>query len=467
MARTTKPAAQFRCTECGWDTAKWVGRCGECQAWGTVEVTGVPSAASVAATPAATPALPITRIQADGSRRRRTGIAELDRVLGGGLVPGAVVLLAGEPGVGKSTLLLDVAAKAARSGMTTLYVSGEESAAQVRMRAERTDGLDPGLYIAAVTDLGNVVAHLDEVRPELLVVDSVQTTTHLGVDGTAGGVTQVRAVAAALVREAKDRNLATVLVGHVTKDGSIAGPRALEHIVDVVLTFDGERHSSMRILRAVKNRFGPVDEIGCFDMREDGIAEISDPSGLFLSRQDHSVCGTCVTVAMEGRRPVLTEIQSLVVTSERPQMAVTGLDGSRVALTLAVLRQRARLPLYQHDVHLATVGGAVVREPAADLAAALAVASSLTDVLIPADVVAIGEVGLAGELRPVPHLERRLTEAARIGFTKAVIPAAISGSGPPRTHGMVTVDAPNLVEALRLMGLADRAAAAVGVRRPA
>jgi DNA repair protein RadA/Sms len=463
----SKSSEQFRCAECGWQAPKWVGRCGECQAWGTVERIGPPSAVSVAATPATTPALPITEIRGDESCRRHTGIAELDRVLGGGLVPGAVLLLAGEPGVGKSTLLLDVAAKAARSGATTLYVSGEESAAQVRMRAERTGGLDPRLFIAAVTDLGNVIAHLDQVRPDLLVVDSVQTTTHLGVQGTPGGVTQVRAVASALVREAKERNLATVLVGHVTKDGSIAGPRALEHVVDVVLTFDGERHSSMRILRAVKNRFGPVDEIGCFDLHEDGIAEISDPSGLFVSRQDHAVSGTCVTVTMEGRRPVLTEVQSLVVASERPHVAVSGLDSSRVLLALAVLRQRARLPLNHHDVHLATVGGAVVREPAADLATALAVASSLADVLVPPDVVAIGEVGLAGELRPVPQLERRLTEAARIGFTKAIIPATIGATAPPRTHGMVTVDAPNVSEALRLMGLDGRFAAALATSRPA
>jgi DNA repair protein RadA/Sms len=421
----------------------------------------------VAASPVSTPAVPITEVRADDSRRRHTGIAELDRVLGGGLVPGAVLLLAGEPGVGKSTLLLAVAATTARSGATTLYVSGEESAAQVRMRAERTDGLDPRLFIAAATDLGDVIAHLDQVGPDLLVVDSVQTMTHLGVDGTAGGVTQVRAVASALVREAKERNLAVVLVGHVTKDGSIAGPRALEHIVDVVLTFEGERHSSMRILRAAKNRFGPVDEIGCFDLREDGIVEISDPSGLFVSRQDHAVSGTCVTVTMEGRRPVLTEVQSLVVASERPHVAVTGLDTSRVLLALAVLRQRARLPLNQHDVHLATVGGAVVREPAADLATALAVASSLADVLVPPDVVAIGEVGLAGELRPVPQLERRLTEAARIGFTKAIIPATIGATAPPRTRGMVTVDAPNVTEALRLMGLDGRVAAALRAHRPA
>jgi DNA repair protein RadA/Sms len=458
MARTAKTSTSFRCTECGWQNAKWVGRCGECQAWGTVEQFGVPASAYARSayarpSPVSTPAVPITLVQADSSCRRHTGVVELDRVLGGGLVPGAVLLLAGEPGVGKSTLLLEVAVNAARAGSTTLYVSGEESAAQVRMRAERTNGLDERLFIATVTDLGNVLTHLDEVRPDLLVVDSIQTTTHPEVEGIAGGVTQVRAVAAALVREAKERNLATVLVGHVTKDGSIAGPRALEHIVDVVLNFEGERHSSMRILRAVKNRFGPVDEIGCFDMHDDGIVEISDPSGLFLSRQDHAVCGTCVTVVMEGRRPVLTEIQSLVVASERPRVGVAGLDASRVNLTLAVLHQRAKLILFDHDVHLATVGGANVREPAADLATALAVASSLTGAIIPADVVAIGEIGLAGELRPVPHLERRLLEAARIGFTKAIIPAVIGSTASPRTPGMVTVDAPALTEALRLLGL--------------
>ncbi len=452
----TKTSTLFRCTECGWQNPKWRGRCGECQAWGTVEQLGACAVSTARATPVRSAALPITEIRADGSRRRTTGVGELDRVLGGGLVPGAVLLLAGEPGVGKSTLLLDVAVKAARSGVTTLYVSGEESAAQVRIRAERTNGLDDRLFIAAVTDLGNVLTHLDAVRPGLLVVDSVQTTTHPDVDGVAGGVTQVRAVAATLVRVAKERNMATVLVGHVTKDGTIAGPRALEHIVDVVLNFDGERHSSMRILRAVKNRFGPVDEIGCFDMSDDGIVEISDPSGLFLSRQDHAVPGTCVTVTMEGRRPVLTEIQSLVVASQHPRTGVTGLDAARVAMTLAVLRQRAKLLLVQHDVHLATVGGARVQEPAADLAVALSVASSLAGVVIPPDVVAIGEIGLAGELRPVPHLERRLSEAARIGFTKAIIPAIAGAAGAsPRGSGIVILDAPSLGEALRLLGLAS------------
>jgi DNA repair protein RadA/Sms len=370
--------------------------------------------------------VPIGQVPIEESRSRTCGVPELDRVLGGGLVPGAVVLLAGEPGVGKSTLLLEVAAQTARVGMRTLYVSGEESAAQVRLRADRCRGVHHDLYLAAENDLGAVLSHVEQLSPELLVVDSVQTVSAAGVDGVPGGVTQVKEVTAALVRQAKSRGLATLLVGHVTKDGSVAGPRVLEHLVDVVLQFEGERSSRLRLVRAAKNRFGPVDEVGCFDLTSDGIDAVTDPSGLFVSRHHQPVPGTCVTIALEGRRPLPVEIQALVTASaaERPRRATSGLDSSRVAMVLAVLEARTGRRTSSRDVFLSTVGGARLHEPGGDLATALAVASAVSETVIPPGVVAIGEIGLAGELRRVPDLRRRLAEAARLGFTVAIVPAA-------------------------------------------
>ena len=374
-AKTRAARPSYRCSECGWETGKWVGRCGECQAWGSVaEAAAVQG--RTAAGPVSTPAVPIGQVSVEDSRARTSGVPELDRVLGGGIVPGAAVLLAGEPGVGKSTLLLEVAAATARSGLRALYVTGEESASQVRLRADRTGGIHDELYLAAETDLGAVLSHIQAVRPQLLVVDSVQTIGAADVDGVPGGVTQVKEVAAALVRVAKTQNIATVLVGHVTKDGSIAGPRVLEHLVDVVLHFEGERSSRLRMVRAVKNRFGPVDEVGCFDLSGEGIVAVTDPTGLFVARHHEPVAGTCVSVVLEGRRPILAEVQALVTpaTAERPRRTTSGLDGSRIAMIVAVLQQRARIRLHTHDVFASTVGGVRIVEPAADLASAIAVA---------------------------------------------------------------------------------------------
>jgi DNA repair protein RadA/Sms len=360
----------------------------------------------------------------------RTGVAELDRVLGDGLVPGVVALLAGEPGVGKSTLLLEVAARWARSGHTTLYVTGEESAAQVRLRAGRTNAVADQLYLAAETDLGTVLGHIEEVRPSLMVLDSVQTIGTAEADGSPGGVTQVREVTSALVRVAKRRGMAVIIVGHVTKEGAIAGPRLLEHLVDVVLAFEGDRHSGFRMVRATKNRFGPADEVGCFEMVDSGILEVPDPSGLFTSQHSEPVPGTAVTVTMEGRRPLLAEIQALVVKSSttQPRRTVNGVESGRVAMVLAVLEQRCGLRLNERDVYVSTVGGAKVSDPAADLAAAIAIASAACNKPVPQRIVALGEVGLAGELRRVPGTERRLNEAARLGSAEAVIPAELRDS---------------------------------------
>ncbi len=459
MART--PAAAYRCTECGWTSAKWVGRCGECQAWGTVEEAGVPRTRSTAASAARTPAVPIGSVDLVAARAVPTTIGELDRVLGGGLVPGAVLLLAGEPGVGKSTLLLETAATWARSGRRALYATGEESAAQVRMRAERIGAIADDLYLCAETDLGAVLGQLDAVQPSLLVLDSVQTVTSADVDGVAGGVTQVKEVAASLIAVAKDRGIAVVLVGHVTKDGSVAGPRALEHIVDVVLHFEGDRQGPLRLVRAVKNRFGPADEIGCFELVDDGIIGLPDPSGLFLGDRTDPAPGTCVTVTIEGRRPLVAEVQALVAPTSAPQprRVTSGLDSSRIAMMLAVLERRAGVRLATADCFVATVGGVRLAEPATDMAVALAIASSAADVALPAGLVAFGEIGLAGDIRAVGSLERRLVEAARLGFTEAIVPARAQRSGGrvEAPSGMRIHEVATVADALRVSpGLSGR-----------
>ncbi len=344
-------------------------------------------------------------------------------MLGGGLVPGAVVLLAGEPGVGKSTLLLEASALATAGGRV-LYVTGEESAAQVRLRADRIGAVSNSLYLAAETDFAAVLGHVQAVDPALLIVDSVQAISAADVDGVPGGVTQVREITAALTALAKQRTLTTVLVGHVTKDGSVAGPRTLEHLVDVVLHFEGDARGQLRMVRALKNRFGPTDEIGCFELGERGLAELPDPSGLFLSQRAEPEPGTCVTVTMEGRRPLVAEVQTLVcpVSTEPPRRVVSGLDYARVGMMVAVLQRRARLDIGKHDVFAATVGGVRLTEPSVDLAIGLAVASARAEVAVPADLVAIGEIGLAGEIRRVAGIPRRLAEAERMGFRRAVVP---------------------------------------------
>ena len=430
MAKSSAPAKDpFRCTECGWTSTKWVGRCGECQAWGSVEEVAAPKKLSLVAGTVTTAATPIGDVSLERAKARTSGVSELDRVLGGGLVPGAAILLAGEPGVGKSTLLLSVAAESARQKITSLYISGEESASQVRLRAERLNAIDPNLWLAAETELGAVIAHINQVQPQLLIIDSIQTIASAAVDGAPGGVTQVREIAGALIRIAKERNITVVLVGHVTKDGSIAGPRLLEHLVDVVLNFEGERHSRLRLIRAMKNRFGASDEVGCFDMTENGIESLIDPTGLFTTRHTEPVPGTCVTVALEGRRPLLAEIQSLVglpVAEGRDygnsRRVTSGLDNPRTAMTLAVLELRANIRLSGRDVYVATVGGMKMNEPSADLAVALSVASAAKGLALPSDLVAIGEVGLAGEIRKVTGAQQRIAEAARLGFKRAMVP---------------------------------------------
>ncbi|GAB3615496.1 DNA repair protein RadA [Okibacterium endophyticum] len=420
-----KPVSQFTCTECGWRAAKWVGRCGECQQWGTVHDTGVSTGitarVSAAAISAERTARPITDISETSFAHWPTGIDEFDRVLGGGIVPGAAILLSGEPGVGKSTLLLEVASRAAKAKSRVLYVSAEESVNQVKLRAKRTGALTENLFLASETDLAVVLGQIDEVRPDLLIVDSVQTVSSSASDGLAGQPSQVREVAQTLIRIAKERALPVLLVGHVTKDGSIAGPRLLEHLVDVVCQFEGDRHTSLRFVRALKNRFGPTDEVGCFEMTGDGIAEVPDPSKLFLSRGS-SVPGTCVTIAMEGKRALPVEVQALVNESSapNPRRVTNGVDSSRVAMLLAVLDRRAGLKLSDKDVYVSTVGGVRLGEPAADLAIAIAIASAAYDVAVPHTLTAFGEISLVGEIRPVSASQQRRSEAGRLGYRTIV-----------------------------------------------
>jgi DNA repair protein RadA/Sms len=372
---------------------------------------------------------------------------ELDRVLGGGLVPGTVALLAGEPGVGKSTLLLEAGALAAENSVV-LYVTGEESVAQVRQRADRIGAISENLFLAAETDLGAILAQVDAVRPALLIVDSVQTVTASGVEGAPGGVTQVREITSALVSLAKQRTLTTIAVGHVTKDGSIAGPRSLEHLVDVVLHFEGDSRGRLRMVRALKNRFGPTDEIGCFELGEFGLIGLADPSGLFLSRLHDPVPGTCVTVTLEGRRPLVAEVQTLVcpVDAEPSRRVTSGLDNARVGMVVAVLRRRARVSLGRMDIYAATVGGVRLTEPAVDLAVALALTSARAELSLPADLVAFGEVGLAGEIRSVAGIGRRLAEVGRMGFRRAIVPAGSDTGQAPA--GLEVIEVPDLAGAI-------------------
>ena len=353
-------------------------------------------------------------------------------MLGSGVVPGSVVLMAGEPGVGKSTLLLEVASRWAAQGRNTLYVTAEESAGQVRGRAERTGALHDSLYLAAESNLDVVFGHVEQVKPSLLIVDSVQTMQASGVEGVAGGVAQSRAVTAALTSLAKRTNLPVLLVGHVTKDGNVAGPRVLEHLVDVVLNFEGDRHSTLRMLRGIKNRFGATDEVGCFEQTADGIREVPDPSGLFLSHRGKTPDGSAVAVAMDGVRPMLAEVQALTVdpVNKSPRRVVTGLDFNRVPMVLAVLQARCGQRTNDKDAYVATVGGVRITETATDLAVALATWSSLHETPLPPKTVVIGEVGLAGELRRVPSLQRRLQEAARLGYERAIVPAGGDADAP-------------------------------------
>jgi DNA repair protein RadA/Sms len=432
MARTR---TTFFCTQCGNETARWQGQCPGCGEWNSLAEELKPARTRAvpvhAGSPGerAAPPMPtrLSAVEPGATERWSTGIRELDFVLGGGVVPGSLILLGGEPGIGKSTLLLQVAARLAGGDHPTLYASGEESAAQVRLRADRLGNGATDVVFLGETELGAILARTAEARPDALVVDSIQTTYTDLLDGAPGSVTQVRECAARLQRFAKETGIAVFLVGHVTKGGMVAGPRTLEHIVDTVLYFEGSRSLDHRVLRANKNRFGGVDEIGVFRMTAEGLEAVDSPSELFLGDRSHGASGAAVVSTLEGTRPLLVEVQALCSRAAygAPQRVTTGFDRQRLALLLAVLEKRAGLPLGAHDVFLNAVGGVRLSEPACDAGVVAALASSLLDRAIPPDTLYVGEVGLGGELRAPGQVERRLGEAERLGFRRAYVPAAV------------------------------------------
>ena len=423
-----KVKTRHRCTECDAVAPRWAGRCSDCGAWNSiVEDSGTSLDVQVEVTK-------LVDVIAGAGAARPTHIAEFDRVLSGGLVPGSVTLVGGEPGIGKSTLLLQALAAIAVDGARSLLVSAEESAQQVRVRAQRLGTTPPDLWLAAETDIARVLAAAGEVAPDVLVVDSIQTIHDPALTSAPGSVSQVQACAQALVEIAKHRNISVVLVGHVTKDGSLAGPRALEHLVDTVLSFEGERHHALRVLRALKHRFGTTGEVGLFEMGEHGLRGVPDASGLLLSDRRPGATGAVVVPAMEGRRPLLVEIQALVmdrrVEVPQPRRNAQGLDAGRVSLVAAVLERHVGIKVSGSDVYASAVGGVRISEPAADLGIAVALASSVKNRAVAPDLVACGEIGLSGEVRSVGHMPRRLAEAARLGFRRALVPLSTK-DGPP------------------------------------
>jgi DNA repair protein RadA/Sms len=446
-----RPASVYRCQACGFQAGKWYGRCPDCGEFGTLaeeRAAGERAAARSRgrrAAPAPSAAVRLDEVTAADRDRIRTGVAELDRVLGGGLVPGSLVLIGGDPGIGKSTLLLQASRALAGAGGPVLYVSGEESAAQVKLRADRLGLAAADLYFLAETDLEAVLAQAAAVKPRVVVVDSIQTVYLPDLESAPGSVSQVRECGGRLMTLAKRQGIAVFLVGHVTKEGALAGPRVLEHLVDTVLYFEGERHAAYRVLRAVKNRFGSTNEIGVFEMTEHGLAEVANPSAVFLAERPRGAPGSVIVVALEGTRPVLLEAQALVTPAHfgTPRRTVIGADYNRVCLLLAILEKRAGFPLQSQDVFVNVAGGARCQEPAADLGLAVAAVSSFVDRPPAPDLVLVGEVGLTGEVRAVTGLEPRLREAAALGFTAAVVPRSSLVAGvqlPLAVHGVASLD---------------------------
>ena len=429
--------SHFECQQCGYQTPRWLGRCPDCGAWGSLTEILAPATTEAARSREATtrptpPPVLLTEVPGLAHRLMPTGIGELDRVLGGGLVPGVVILVGGDPGVGKSTLLLQAAGALAGRGLSVLYVSGEESLAQVSERGRRLGASVPGLFLAAETSLETILDQIAALKPAVVIVDSIQTVWSPALGSAAGSLSQVREVAGRLLEVAKRDEVSVWLIGHVTKDGSLAGPRALEHLVDTVIYFEGDRQHSHRILRATKNRFGPTDEIGVFEMRAEGLAPVDNPSALFLAERPPHATGCIVVATLEGTRPILLEVQALVSPTGAfvPRRVANGLDSQRVAMLLAVLEKRLDIRLGAADVFLNVVGGLGIREPAADLGVMAAVLSSAKNVPVEPTWAFFGEVGLGGEVRGVPQAEKRLQELARLGFTRAILPRACLDSVP-------------------------------------
>jgi DNA repair protein RadA/Sms len=446
-----KSISTFVCTDCGGESLRWAGQCPHCHAWNTLQefqVRKAPGGRSrQSSPPAGARPVPMTELSAEAAPRRALAWGEFNRVLGGGIVPGSLVLVGGEPGVGKSTLLMHAAQQVAVSGGRVLYATGEESPQQVRMRAQRLGAMEPGILLFAENDLDAICDAIRSEAPQLAIVDSIQTVTDAGFEGSAGSVTQVRESAARLMRLAKEVGVPIFLVGHVTKDGAIAGPRVLEHIVDTVLYLEGDRRQELRVLRAMKNRFGSAEEIGVFAMGEVGLEEVPDPSSALLSQATTRSPGTAIVAALEGTRPLLIEIQSLVnpTTNSMVRRIANGVDINRLHMLIAVLEKRAQLTLGQCDVFVNVAGGIRISEPAADLGLALSILSNERNRPLPDGLVVIGELGLAGEVRRVGQLERRLTEAARHGLSRALIPAGVKAGRP---SGLEVIEVRTLAEAI-------------------
>ena len=438
----------FFCGECGYESTKWLGKCPACGSWNTMleqkKVSSVPSINNLAYAHA----IPLADVTTTASGRVSSGIGELDRVLGGGIVPGSVTLLGGDPGIGKSTLLMQTAAELTKQG-TVLYVTGEESASQLKLRAERL-GVGGDMLILAENDLSAIESEVDRVKPAYVMIDSIQTMYSADCSGTNGSISQIREATSLITRMAKRTGAATFIVGHVTKDGAIAGPRILEHMVDTVLYFEGDRQDSFRLLRSVKNRFGSTDEIGVFEMRSTGMAEISDPSTLFITGTDRP--GGAVTCAMEGTRPMMVEVQALLSTSpfSNPRRMAAGLDNNRLVLLLAVLEKKAGLRFYDKDVYTNVVGGIRLDERAGDLAVAMCIAGAGADIALPPRTAILGELSLTGEVRPVNRLDKRIQECARLGFSHIVVP---NSDTLPKVDGLNYTRVKNIREALCILGI--------------
>ncbi|MCI6633669.1 MAG: DNA repair protein RadA [Clostridiales bacterium] len=438
----------FFCGECGYESTKWLGKCPACGSWNTMlEQKKISSAPSINNLTYAH-AIPLADVTTTASGRVSSGIGELDRVLGGGIVPGSVTLLGGDPGIGKSTLLMQTAAELTKQG-TVLYVTGEESASQLKLRAERL-GVGGDMLILAENDLSAIESEVDRVKPAYIMIDSIQTMYSADCSGTNGSISQIREATSLITRMAKRTGAATFIVGHVTKDGAIAGPRILEHMVDTVLYFEGDRQDSFRLLRSVKNRFGSTDEIGVFEMRSTGMAEISDPSTLFITGAD--LPGCAVTCAMEGTRPMMVEVQALLSTSpfSNPRRMAAGLDNNRLVLLLAVLEKKAGLRFYDKDVYTNVVGGIRLDERAGDLAVAMCIAGAGADIALPPRTAILGELSLTGEVRPVNRLDKRIQECARLGFSHIVVP---NSDTLPRVDGLNYTRVKNIREALCILGI--------------
>ena len=438
----------FFCGECGYESTKWLGKCPACGSWNTMleqkKISSIPSINNLTYAHA----IPLADVTTTASGRVSSGIGELDRVLGGGIVPGSVTLLGGDPGIGKSTLLMQTAAELTKQG-TVLYVTGEESASQLKLRAERL-GVGGDMLILAENDLSAIESEVDRIKPAYVMIDSIQTMYSADCSGANGSTSQIREATSLITRMAKRTGAATFIVGHVTKDGAIAGPRILEHMVDTVLYFEGDRQDSFRLLRSVKNRFGSTDEIGVFEMRSTGMAEISDPSTLFITGTD--LPGCAVTCAMEGTRPMMVEVQALLSTSpfSNPRRMAAGLDNNRLVLLLAVLEKKAGLRFYDKDVYTNVVGGIRLDERACDLAVAMCIAGAGADIALPPRTAILGELSLTGEVRPVNRLDKRIQECARLGFSHIVVP---NSDTLPKIDGLNYTRVKNIREALCILGI--------------